>query len=56
MEAKMGEEPLEEKLEKKKEVKVKNTDEMLFGKIEPDKWYGICYGRDLEKECGKFYQ
>ena len=25
-------------------------------KIEPNKWYGICYGRDLDKECGKHYQ
>ena len=24
--------------------------------IEPDRWYGTCYGRDLEREVGVHYQ
>jgi|TARA_Y100000310_G_C20689547_1_gene821313 hypothetical protein len=45
----MEEKPLEEKKEPPRI-------ETLLEKIEPDKWYGTCYGRDLEKEQGKFYQ
>ena len=30
------------------EMKKKSLD------IDPNKWYGICYGRDLDKENGKY--
>ena len=51
----MEEKPLEQKVKNEKIESKKNIG-VLLEKIEPDKWYGICYGRELDKEWGKFYQ
>jgi len=48
---------MKEKPELELEEKVEKVELRMQGeKIEPNKWYGICYGRDLPKEIGVNYQ
>ncbi|MAE13945.1 hypothetical protein CMO92_05260 [Candidatus Woesearchaeota archaeon] len=50
------EKPPEEKLEGEKKELDTGVFAVLAGKIEPTKWYGICYGRDLDREWGVHYR
>jgi|TARA_B100002003_G_C14072261_1_gene515880 hypothetical protein len=47
---------MEEKPLEKEKIEPKYIAKMFLEKIEPDKWYGTCYGKDLKKEFGEFYQ
>jgi hypothetical protein len=55
----LGEKEVNKKMEQnKEELEEKVLEERIRNEaeIEPDRWYGICYGRDLDKDQGKNYQ